>query len=422
MAGRQNYDPKLANAIYWGTRAYDHDARGYGPADSFKAAGGSSRQRRERRAHEAEKFRRWDTETARQESPGRPGYGVHDRVMGVGSAGRNEEVLREHVNRQYSRKPAELSGHIDGALNHNLMHDPSRVPVSAEPNGPRTMRSAPKAGVLDVVRSLDTAQDAASTSRAYADAQAARKTRMAGPRRMALIEAPSTGQKMAAVAQKAHVNLARANPAMMLMAGALAGHYAYDTVKRHGGTTGQAATAGAVAAAPMAGAAAAPSVIGRIAPTVAGGLAKLALPLTALTAGVGAVRGGMAAYKDGKSTGRIAGEAALGAADALTFGLSSKAWNAAGGDKTSLAIVQQHRAQQQAMSRTTPKGNAPAEKPTRDARRFDDANRRYEDQRAQAQPEESERAPKTYKDQWTDSRGRSYRRQDMSVRTAKDDA
>lgn len=376
----------------------------------------------DRKRHEAEKFRRWDAETARQESPGRPGYGVHDRVMGVGSAGRNEEVLREHVNRQYSRKPAELSGHIDGALNNNLGHDPARVPATAEPKGPRAQaKPAPAVGVVDVIRSLDTVQDTASTSRAYADAQVARNVRKAAPRRMALIEAPTRAKTAIA---KAQTGLARANPAMMLIAGAAAANFAYGTVKKHDGTTGQAVAAGAVAAAPWAGAAAAPSVIARAAPGVASGLAKAALPLTALTAGVGAVRGGYAAYKDGKSVGRIAGEAALGAADALTFGLAGKTWTGLGGDKTSLAIVQQHKAQQQALSRTAPKSPSatPNGAPTRDARRFDDANRTFEDKRAQAPQEDAERAPRTYKDTWTDSRGRTYKRQDLSVRTAKDDA
>lgn len=379
----------------------------------------------DRKRHEAEKFRRWDTETARQESP-RDGRGVADRVLsGNHTGGHNERVLRDHIDRQYRRNPYDLEDHIQRSIGNNLGHDPARVPATAAPSGPRTQaKPAPAVGVVDVIRSLDTVQDAASTSRAYADAQAARDTRKAGPRRMAFVEPPSSGQKMAAVAQKAHVALARANPAMMLTAGAISGHYAYSTVKNHDGSTGQAIAAGAVAAAPMAGAAAAPSIIARAAPGVASGLAKAALPLTALTAGVGAVRGGYAAYKDGKSVGRIAGEAALGAADALTFGLAGKAWTGMGGDKTSLAIVQQHKAQQQALSRTAPKSPSatPNGAPTRDARRFDDANRTFEDKRAQAPQEDAERAPRTYKDTWTDSRGRTYKRQDLSVRTAKDDA
>lgn len=377
------------------------------------------------------------------------------------------------------------------SLNSNLAHDPSTTPRSSQPTpGPRTRTGAPTPmpGIVDVLRSLDAAQDAASTSRVYADSQAARHTRKgmqvaynrdqrdlrrdlrtsargvgknapsATTARTALKSMPkpdanpaawqkwsadhgqrvpqmrsaptppaATGfEKLAAKASVGHTVIAKANPVMMLTSGALAARSAYQVAMDAGASRTQAATAGAVAAAPMAGAAVAPSIIGRFAPAAAGTLARLALPLTALTAGVGAVRGGMAAYKDGKSAGGIAKESAIGAADALTFGLASKALNYAGADPTSLAIVEKARADEKAKQSAglgkKPDAAATGRVPQKEEKVFDAANRRFEGQRDSLRPEEGTGKPPAYKDQWSDSRGRQYQRHDVSIRTAKENA
>lgn len=301
-------------------------------------------------------------------------------------------------------------------LNDNLAHDPSRVPVSSMPVGGRAPRPKhQRPGLLDVVRSLDTAQDAASTSRAYAGAQADRAVRVA-PK-------PDTMSRL----QSGHRTFARANPAMMVASSMIAAGSTYNAVRDAGGSKGKAAVAGAAAGAPMAGAAVAPSIIGHAAPKLAAGLSRLALPLTVATAAVGAARGGMAAARDGKSTGRIAGEAALGAADALTFGLASKAWKAAGGDPTSLAIVEQARQQEKAQQ--TAAAGKPAAVPgqprqTPNDAAFRDADRDFRRNQSAIRDEQPAGAPRTYKDVWDvkrpDGKVVQAHRRTMDVRTAKD--
>lgn len=304
-------------------------------------------------------------------------------------------------------------------LDNNLAHDPSRYPASAMPASRRpTAPRAQRPGVLDVVRSIDTSLDAASTSRAYAGAQAARSVRVT----------PKPG--VMTKVQAGHRALARANPAMMVASGAIAASSAYNGVRAAGGTKGQAVAAGAAAGAPMAGAAVAPSIIGRAAPAVAAGLSKLALPLTVATATVGAVRGGMAAARDGKSTARIAGEAALGGADALSFGLASKAWKAAGGDPTSLAIVEQarqnERAQRMVSASKAPSTPADASRraPAPSDASFREADKEFRRNQSAVRDEQPAAGGRTYKDVWDvkrpDGKVVQAHRRTMDVRTAKD--
>lgn len=372
----------------------------------------------------------------------------------------------------------------DTNMSANLTHEPSMTPTRPSNDGVRRPQQGYMPGAIDIIRSMDGVQSAAATARLYTEGQVARnvskRPKPEGPqytseqaklraklkstsrgvgRNIARAKgaaaaisampppgatvrawtkwaqqhnqvapvagAPTTISKLGEAASSAHRTLARINPALMVTSGAVAGTSAYRATKAAGGSTAQAVGAAAIAGSPIAAAAAVPSLAARFAPAAAGALSKVALPLTAFTAGVGAVRGGLAAYRDGKSAGRIAGEAALGAADALTFGLAGKAHAALGGDPTSLAIVKQAEAAQKnaaAKPSTKPVGSpndGPQRLPPSKEKDFRAANTKFETTQA-TPPDEPGAAGPGYKDVWSDSRGRTYKRQDMSVRTAED--
>lgn len=129
------------------------------------------------------------------------------------------------------------------------------------------------------------------------------------------------------------------NPYMLALSGGLSASTAWNAMRESGGSKGQAAGAAAVAAAPAAATIAAPAMIAKALPKVAAVMSRAALPLTAITTGIGAIRGGMNAYKHGDSMAAIAGSTLLGAADALTFGLATQAVERATGVKTGLDPV-----------------------------------------------------------------------------------
>lgn len=118
--------------------------------------------------------------------------------------------------------------------------------------------------------------------------------------------------------------MAVASPYMVAASGLVSASSAYEMMRAQGASRTKSAGAAAVAGAPAAATLAAPTLIGRAAPGLAQIVAKAALPLTALAASVGAITRGYDAYKRGESTGKIAGAAALGAADSLSFGLASQ--------------------------------------------------------------------------------------------------
>jgi hypothetical protein len=66
-----------------------------------------------------------------------------------------------------------------------------------------------------------------------------------------------------------------------------------------------------------------------------------------------------------------------------------------------------------------PTEQGPQRLPPQDEKAFETANRQYAQQAPPAQQESGAKGP-GYKDAWTDSRGRNYKRQDLSVRKGED--
>lgn len=163
---------------------------------------------------------------------------------------------------------------------------------------------------------------------------AAQKTKAAAAKTKTAIADTAQGIKgSGSIGQKAMRSMAVANPYLLATSGIVGASGAWNAARDNGASRQQAAIAAAAAAAPSVAAAAAPTLLGRFAPTVASTLSKAAIPLTIAAAGVGAVRAGLQAHAEGASAGAITGRAALGAADALTFGLASKAYDSVTGSK-----------------------------------------------------------------------------------------
>lgn len=119
-----------------------------------------------------------------------------------------------------------------------------------------------------------------------------------------------------------------ANPVLIGASSLMSASNAYNTARNSGASKGKAITAGAIAASPTAAAVIAPTLLARFAPTAAAGLIRFAPWLLAASAGVSAAREGYKAAQEGKGAGGILGRAALGAADAVSFGLATKAYDA----------------------------------------------------------------------------------------------
>lgn len=122
-----------------------------------------------------------------------------------------------------------------------------------------------------------------------------------------------------------------ANPVLIGASSLMSASGAYNTARNAGASRGKAIAAGALAASPTAVAVVAPSLLARVAPKAAAGLVRAAPWLLLASAGISAVREGYKAYQEGKGAGAVAGRAALGAADAISFGLATKAYDAMSG-------------------------------------------------------------------------------------------
>lgn len=130
-----------------------------------------------------------------------------------------------------------------------------------------------------------------------------------------------------------------ANPVLLGASSLMTASSAYTASRKSGGSRLEAIAAGGLAASPTAAAVAAPSILGHFAPKAAAGLSRFALPLMALSASVAAAREGYKAYKEGKGAGAIAGHAALGAADAMSFGLATMAYEKMTGGTTKAPVL-----------------------------------------------------------------------------------